>query len=122
MTDHNQFSPGRDDSLGALLRAHWDPADDGASFLESVMARTSGGATETWWDVLAHWAPVGLAAAVLLALGLALAYSRIDSQPQAWANAAGADPAVQLLASPAPVTDDLVMAVAVGDRYSGDGR
>lgn len=122
MTDQNQFSTGRDANLGALLRAHWDPDDDGTSFLESVMAGTLAGATETSWEVLARWAPVGLAAAVLLALGLALTYSRIESQPQAWANAAGADPAVQLLASPAPVTDDLVMAVAVGDRYPGEGR
>ena len=61
----NEFFSGRDDALGAELRAHFASPDD-ARFAARMRDLATRAARETAWDVLGRWAVPGLAAAALL--------------------------------------------------------
>ncbi len=63
----NEFFSGRDDALGAELRAHLSSPDD-VSFAARMHVLAVAAARETAWDVLTRWAVPGLAAAALLIL------------------------------------------------------
>jgi hypothetical protein len=73
MTDQLDFTPDRDEALGALLRAHLASPDD-AAFAARMRTAAVAAAAEGDWRAVARWALPGLAAAaVLLAvLGAAL--------------------------------------------------
>jgi len=119
MTDRNEFGPERDEALGALLHEHLSTTDD-ASFAESVMARIRREPRESSWEVLAGWAPLGMAAAAILAVaaGLWLGSARRDV-PMAEADTA--DP-VEWLSTNDPVTTEFVLtAVLVGDGFDENG-
>jgi hypothetical protein len=119
MTDRNAFGPERDEALGALLHEHLSTTDD-ASFAESVMARIRREPRESSWEVLAGWAPLGMAAAAILAVaaGLWLGSARPDT-PMAEADTV--DP-VQWLSTGDPVTTEFVLtAVLVGDGFDSNG-
>ena len=119
MTERNAFGPERDGALGSLLHEHLSTTDD-ASFAEGVMARIRLEPRESSWEVLAGWAPLGMAAAAVLALatGLWLGSARRDL-PIVTADAA--DP-VQWLSTGDPVTTEFVLtAVLVGDGFDGNG-
>lgn len=79
MIPHNPFDAGRDEELGALLRAHLDPAGH-AEWSAALRSRLAAG-NESSWAVLAHWLRPGLVAAVLL-VGL-LGIWFLMSQPAA---------------------------------------
>ena len=119
MTERNAFGPERDRALGALLHEYLSTTDD-ASFAEAVMARIRREPRQSSWEVLAGWAPLGMAAAALLALatGLWLGSARRD-RPMVAADTA--DP-VEWLSSSDPVTTEFVLtAVLVGDEFDGNG-
>jgi hypothetical protein len=61
----NEFFTGRDEALGAELRAHFASTDD-ARFAARLRELATSAARETVWDVLGRWALPGLAAAALL--------------------------------------------------------
>jgi len=63
----NEFFSGRDDALGAELRAHLTSPDD-AGFAARMRGVATAAARESAWDVLTRWAAPGLAAAALLIL------------------------------------------------------
>lgn len=73
MTDQLDFTPDRDETLGALLRAHLASPDD-AAFAARMGSAAVAAAAEGEWRAVARWTMPGLAAAaVLLAvLGAAL--------------------------------------------------
>ena len=73
MTNQPDFTPDRDEALGALLRAHLSSPDD-AAFAARMRNAAVAAAAEGEWRAVARWALPGLAAAaVLLAvLGAAL--------------------------------------------------
>ena len=119
MTERNEFGPERDEALGALLHEHLSTTDD-ASFAESVMARIRREPRESSWEVLAGWAPLGMAAAAILALatGLWLGSAQRDRQMVA---ADTVDP-VEWLSTSDPVTTEFVLtAVLVGDGFDSNG-
>lgn len=119
MTEHNAFGPERDEALGALLHEHLSTTGD-ASFAESVMARIRREPRESSWEVLAGWAPMGMAATAVLALaaGLWLGSAQRDV-PIASADAS--DP-VEWLSAGDPVTTEFVLtAVLVGDGLDNNG-
>lgn len=70
MTDSPDFRPGRDEALGALLRAHLSAGDD-AAFAARMRAAAAAAAAEGEWRRVARWAIPGLAAAAVLLLALA---------------------------------------------------
>jgi len=65
----NEFFSGRDDALGAELKAHFASPDD-ASFAARLRELATEAARETAWDVLTRWAAPGLAAAALLIIAV----------------------------------------------------
>jgi len=119
MTERDAFGPERDEGLGALLHEHLSTTGD-ASFAESVMARIRREPRESSWEVLAAWAPLGVAAAAILALatGLLLGTTQRDV-PMAEADTA--DP-VEWLSTNDPVTTEFVLTVVlVGDGLDDNG-
>ncbi len=119
MTEHIEFEPEPDKALGELLYEHLSTADD-ASFTERVMSRIRREPRESSWEVLAGWAPLGMAAAAILALatGLWLGSTRSEVQTAA---ADTADP-VEWLSTSDPVTTEFVLtAVLVGDGFDENG-
>ena len=118
MTGHNDFEVERDEALGRSLRQHYQPSVAGEdAFVARVMSRIRRDRIESSWDVLARWAPAGMAAAALLALaaGLWLGFSQAPPEQVA------ADP-VELLAPDGPVTAELVLtAVLAADRPGSNG-
>jgi hypothetical protein len=73
MTEQSEFSAGRDEALGGLLRAHFASPDD-AEFAVRMKALATAAAEETAWRSVARWTLPGLAAAAILlaVLGAAL--------------------------------------------------
>lgn len=65
MTD-NPFDHTRDDALGAVLRAHLEPAGH-AAFVAQVRARMGGAVAAGPFEVLGAWMRPGIAAAALIA-------------------------------------------------------
>ena len=119
MTEHISFEPERDKALGALLHEHLNSADD-ASFTQRVMSRIRLEPGESSWEVLAGWAPLGMAAAAILALATGLWLGSTGSDgPMVAADTA--DP-VEWLSTSDPVTTEFVLtAVLVGDGFDEDG-
>jgi anti-sigma factor RsiW len=119
MTEHNAFEPERDEALGALLHEHLSPTNN-ASFTERVMSRIRLEPHESSWEVLAGWAPLGMAAAAILALATGLWLGSTSSDPPVVATDT-ADP-VEWLSTSDPVTTEFVLtAVLVGDRFDENG-
>ncbi len=119
MTERNAFGSERDGALGALLHEHLSTTDD-ASFAERVMARIHREPRESSWEVLAGWAPLGMAAAAVLALatGLWLGSAQGD-RPMVAADTANP---VEWLSTDDPVTTEFVLtAVLVGDGFDVNG-
>lgn len=119
MTERNAFGSERDGALGALLHEHLSTTDD-ASFAERVMARIRREPRESSWEVLAGWAPLGMAAAAVLALatGLWLGSTWRDTPMVA---ADTADP-IEWLSTSEPVTTEFVLtAVFAGDGFGVNG-
>lgn len=90
MSDHQDFTPDRDEALGALLRAHLASPDD-AAFAARMRAAAVAAAAEGEWRAVARWALPGLAAAaVLLAvLGAALGGSASGAGTRTASSSAG---------------------------------
>lgn len=119
MTERNAFRSERDRALGELLHEHLSTTDD-PSFAKGVMARIRQEPRESSWDVLAGWAPLGMAAAAILALvtGLWLGSDRSDTPVVA---AEAADP-VEWLSTGEPMTTEFVLtAVLAGDGFGVNG-
>lgn len=72
MTLPNPFDPAPDRELGALLRAHLE-APGHPGFVAQVLAAAGSRREEDSVQVLARWARVGVAAALVLATAGALA-------------------------------------------------
>jgi len=119
MTGNNAFESERDRALGALLHEHLSTTDDNA-FAAGVMARIQLEPRESSWEILAAWAPLGMAAAAILALatGLWLGAARRDA-PMVATDAADA---VEWLSTDEPMTTEfLLTAVLVDDGLGGNG-
>jgi hypothetical protein len=120
MTASNDFDAGRDHDLGTRLRAHFETTDD-AAFTARILSRIGGETRESSWDVLARWAPLGVAAAAILALaaglGLGMAWNASTaSAPDT------ADPVVWL-STGQPVTSEFVLTAALTEPgMSGEQR
>ena len=102
MTLPNPFDPTPDRELGALLRAHLE-APGHAAFVAQVLAAADDRREEDSVQVLARWARIGVAAALVLATAGALAAGLLAS-----GNATADD---ELLP-----TRDLMLASTVGAR------
>jgi hypothetical protein len=116
MTESNAFESERDRALGALLQEHLSTTDD-ASFAAGVMARVHLEPRESSWEILAAWAPLGMAAAAILALaaGLWLGSAQHDA-PIITADE------VEWLSTDEPMTTEfLLTAVLVDDGFGGNG-
>jgi len=103
MTLPNPFDPARDRELGALLRAHLE-APGHPAFVAQVLAAAGGRREEDSLQVLARWARIGVAAALLLATMGALATGIL-------ARASGG-----LADDPLLPTPDVILASTVGAR------
>jgi hypothetical protein len=81
MTDTPDFISGRDEALGALLRAHLSAPDD-AAFATRMRIAAVTAAEEGAWRAVARWTLPGLAAAALLlaAIGAALGGGTTSAQ------------------------------------------
>ncbi len=110
MSDHQDFTPDRDEALGALLRAHLSSPDD-AAFAARMRAAAVAAAAEGEWRAVARWALPGLAAAaVLLAVaGAALGGSASDAGTTTAANSAGS--LVELAGDSTPAGSVALLAV-----------
>jgi hypothetical protein len=119
MTEQHELPVERDPEIAALLRAHLVVHDDDA-FIASVLARLHAAQRESSWDILARWAPLGVAATVILALGLG-ALLGWEIRQEADAPAAPVAPSATLaqwVTSRGPVTNDIVLAAVMeGDRW-----
>ena len=109
MTDHGDLNTERDMLLGKAVRDYLNVPDDTA-FTASVMARIRLESRETSWDILAAWAPLGMAAAALLALvsGLLLGIA-LKQEPVEPVLAEANDPVTEWLTAPEPITDDFML-------------
>ena len=79
MTEQLEFTPDRDEVLGAKLRAHLSSPDD-AAFAARMRNAAVAAAAEGEWRAVARWALPGLAAAAVLmaVLGAALGGSTFN--------------------------------------------
>jgi len=99
MKDMNEFNAGRDEALGALLRAHLSAPDD-AAFAARMRAEAVAMAQQgNGWGTVAHWALPGLAAAALLLAALGAAFGRAMPAPAARTAAGSAAGSLLELAS-----------------------
>jgi hypothetical protein len=100
-----------DPRLGAALRHALDAGDD-AAFVARVLARAAAVRPGSWDTVLARWARLGLAAAMLVALAAGYAIGRTGLSP----SAARPSVAETLLTRRAPPPEvDVVLASVVGN-------
>ncbi|HEX5003670.1 MAG TPA: hypothetical protein VFV65_00025 [Gemmatimonadales bacterium] len=90
MTDQSEFSTGRDEALGSLLRAHLASPDD-AAFAARMRVLATAAAEESAWRSVARWTLPGLAAAAILlaVLGAAIGGPLTPAAGQAARTAAG---------------------------------
>jgi len=111
MSELNEFTAGRDEKLGALLRAHLSAPDD-AAFAARMRVAAIATADETAWRAVARWTLPGLAAAavILAVLGATLG----DPTPQPTARSASATAAgslVELASDSSPAGSVALLAV-----------
>jgi len=85
MTDMPDLSAGRDEELGALLRAHLAAPDD-AQFAARMRMAAVAAAEETAWRSVARWTLPGLAAAAMLLAVLGAALGSGDTSAVARTN------------------------------------
>ena len=112
MTEPLSFDSNQDPELGARLRDALDGPDP-ELFLARMRHAVSAAGQETTWDVLARWAPAGLAAAPAAAVILWLLVGRSavpDPATQFFATA----PARMEIAPGQPETDVLVSTIMEG--------
>lgn len=111
MTQRLPFDHRPDRLLGEALREVLDPGD-GAAFVARVVARAEQLRTGTWDTVLAGWARVGVAAAMIIALAAGYYLGRT-----AGAAALGRVSVVDALLAPPPQAPeaDGVLASFVGN-------
>ncbi len=125
MTEESDFNSERDVVLGNALRDHLNVSND-AAFIAAVMERIRLESRESSWDVLAGWAPLGMAAAAVLALvsGLLLGIALKQEADEPGVGMAATDNVVtEWLSSPEPITNDLVLtAVLTGDGLPQRGE
>ena len=127
MTEESDFNSERDVVLGNALRDHLNVSND-AAFIAAVMERIRLESRESSWDVLAGWAPLGMAAAAVLALVsgllLGIALKQEADEPGVGVGLAVTDNVVtEWLSSPEPITNDLVLtAVLTGDGLPQRGE
>lgn len=111
MAEMQDFPAGRDEELGALLRAHLSAPDD-AAFAARMRIAAVAAADETAWRGVARWTLPGLAAAaVLLAvLGAAFGSAAAPTANGAVANSA-AGSLVELASDSSPAGSVALLAV-----------
>jgi hypothetical protein len=112
MTEPTSFESARDPDLGARLRDALDGPDP-ELFLARIRHAVSAAGRETPWDVLARWAPAGVAAAMVAAILCWFALRPIASPGDATQLIASA-PARMDIAPGQPEADVLVTSVLEG--------
>jgi len=121
MTEQHELPVERDPEIAALLREHLVIHNEDA-FVASVLTRVRADQRESSWDILARWAPLGVAATVILALGLGVLLGweiRQEAAPPV-APTTSSNTMAQWVTSPGPVTNDIVLAAVLdGDRWLG---
>jgi hypothetical protein len=79
MTKLPDFTAGRDEALGALLRNHLSAPDD-AAFAARMREAAVAAAREGEWRAVARWTLPGLAAAAILLAVLGAAFGRAATE------------------------------------------
>jgi len=111
MTDIQDFTAGRDEELGALLRAHLSSDDDGA-FASRMREVAVAAAKEGEWRAVARWTLPGLAAAAVLLAALGAAFGGTVAQSgDRSASASAAGSLVELASDTAPAGSVALLAV-----------
>ena len=111
MTDIQDFTDGRDEALGALLRAHLSSADD-AAFAGRMREVAVAAAEEGDWRAVARWTLPGLAAAAVLLAVLGAAFGGAATQSgDRSASASAAGSLVELASDTAPAGSTALLAV-----------
>jgi hypothetical protein len=111
MTDMNEFTAGRDEELGALLRAHLSAPDDEA-FAAQMRVAAVAAADETAWRSVARWTLPGLAAAAVVLAVLGAALGGVTSQREArGAPGSAAGSLVELASDTSPAGSVALLAV-----------
>jgi len=82
MSQLQDFTPGRDEALGVLLRERFASADD-AAFAARMRAAAEAAAAEGAWRAVARWTLPGLAAAAVLLAVLARTLAPLDVEATA---------------------------------------
>ncbi len=106
MRQLDPFESAPDPALGRLLREHLDP-DDHEAFVTRVLAAIGAAhPVAGYWEFVVRWSRPGIAAAVLLAAGLALGVGsafREETEPVSLAEAISpAETAADVLTAQAP--------------------
>lgn len=111
MTDMQDFTAGRDEALGALLRAYLSSPDD-AAFAGRMRDVAVAAAEEGEWRSVARWTLPGLAAAavVLAVLGAAFGGTGAQAGTRSTASSA-AGSLVELASDTAPPGSVALLAV-----------
>lgn len=110
MTDQNEFTAGRDEELGALLRAHLSAPDDAAFAARMRMAAVAT-ADETAWRSVARWTLPGLAAAAVVLAVLGAAFGNTTTTPTRAASSSAAGSLVELASDSSPAGSVALLAV-----------
>jgi hypothetical protein len=111
MTDIQDFTAGRDEELGALLRAHLSSADD-AAFAGRMREVAVAAAEEGEWRSVARWTLPGLAAAAVLLAVLGAAFGGTATRSgERSASASAAGSLVELASDTAPAGSTALLAV-----------
>lgn len=110
MTDNQDFTAGRDEALGALLRAHLSAPDDDA-FAVRMRGVAVAAAEEGEWRSVARWTLPGLAAAAVLLAVLGAAFGGGASSGARTASSSAAGSLVELASDTAPAGSVALLAV-----------
>jgi len=111
MTDLSEFTTGRDEELGSLLRAHLSAPDD-AAFAARMRIEAIATADETPWRAVARWTLPGLAAAAVILAVLGATLGETTPQPAArGASATAAGSLVELASDSSPAGSIALLAV-----------
>lgn len=111
MTERHEFSAGRDETLGALLRAHLSGPDD-AAFADRMRVAAVAVAAEGDWRRVARWTLPGLAAAAVLLAVLGAAFGSTTATTGARsASGSAAGSLVELASDASPAGSTALLAV-----------